>query len=57
MEKEKFDTYPDPYPKQLSARLTNCKSKSTTLPALRNELSITLIGTKVSGLQTKEICI
>ena len=40
---KKFGSYPDPYPKQLPARLINCNSKSTTLPTLRIKLSITLI--------------
>ena len=57
MENEKFDAYPDPYPKHLSARLTNCNSKSTTLPALRIKLSITLIRAVVSELQIQKICI
>ena len=54
---KKFDAYPDPYPKRLSARLTNCNSKSTTLPALCIELSITLIRAKVSELQIQKVCI
>ena len=54
---KKFDAYPDSYPKRLSARLTNCNSKSTTRPALRIELSITLIKAIVSELQIQKICI
>ena len=54
---KKFDAYPDQYPKWLSARLTNCNSKGTTLPDLRIELSITLIRAKVSKLQIQKICI
>ena len=54
---KKFDAYPDPYPKRLSVRLIKCNNKSTTLPALRIELSITLIRAKVSELQIQNICI
>ena len=54
---KKFDAHPDPYLKRLSARLTKCNSKSATLPALRIELSITLIRVKVSELQIQKICI
>ena len=55
--KKKFDTYQDPYPKRLSARLSKCNSKSATLPALHIELSIALIRVKVSELQIQKICI
>ena len=55
--KNKFDTYPDPYPKRLSPRLSKCNSKNTTLPALRIKLSITLIKAKVSELQIQKFCI
>ena len=54
---KKFGAYPDPYPKRSSAHLINCNSKSTTLPALCIELSITLTRTKVSELQIQKICI
>ena len=54
---KKFDAYPDPYPKRLSARLTNCNGKRTTLRALCIELSITLIRANVSELQIQKICI
>ena len=54
---KKFDAYLDPYPKRLSAHLTNSNSKTTTLPALCIELSIPLIRAKVSELQIQKICI
>ena len=57
MENKKIDAYPDPYPKRLSAHLTKCNSKSTTLPALHIKLSITLIRAKASELQIQKICI
>ena len=52
---KKFDTHLDPCPKRLPARLTKCNSKSATLPALRIELSITLIRVKVSELQIQKV--
>ena len=54
-EKKEFDTYPDPYPERLSARLIKCNSKTITLPALYIKLSVTLIRATVSEATDPEV--
>ena len=57
MNKEKFDTSPDPDPEWLFRCLINRNRKCTTLPVLHTSQSISLVRVKVSELQIDAVCI